>query len=54
MHEGEVVDHDPDFTVLRQRIRQQYGHTPVMITHVEGQPEYPLTRRRFQRENGAS
>jgi hypothetical protein len=52
VHEGQVVDHDPDFAALRRRIHQQYGHTPVMITRVEEQPERPLIRRGFQRENG--
>lgn len=32
MHEGQVVDHDPDFEVLYQWVRQQFEHTPVMIT----------------------
>ena len=54
MREGQIVDHDPDFATLRQRIRQQYRHTPVMITLVEAQPERPLTRRGFQRETGDS
>jgi hypothetical protein len=52
MLEGQVVDHDPDFTVLRQRIRQQYGHTPVMIILVEDQSIHPLSRRGFRQENG--
>ncbi len=54
IHKGQVVDHDPEFTALRRRIRQRYGHTPVMITLVEELPERPLTRRGFQRENGDS
>lgn len=54
VHEGQVVDHDRDFAALRRRTRQQYGHTPVMITHVDELPERPLTRRGFQRENGDS
>ena len=52
VHDGQVVDHGPDFTVLRRRVRQQYGRIPVMITQVAEQSEQPLTRRGFQHENG--
>ncbi len=47
MHEGQVVDHDTDFQVLRQRIRRRFGHTPILITLVEDLPERPVTRRGF-------
>ena len=32
MHEGQVVDHDADFAELYQRVRAQFGRTPIMIT----------------------
>jgi hypothetical protein len=54
VHEGQVADHDSDFAALRRRIRQQYGHTPVMITRVEEQSERLLTRRGFQLDNEIS
>ncbi len=50
MREGQVVDHDPDFSILYGRIRQRFGQTPVMITRVEKEPETTLTRRGFRIE----
>lgn len=47
MHEGEVVDHDADFQALRQRVRQRFGPTPVMMMLVEETAEPVLTRRGF-------
>ncbi|HEX6384898.1 MAG TPA: DUF5678 domain-containing protein [Anaerolineae bacterium] len=35
MHDGQVVDSDSDFHSLYRRVRQRFGHTPVMITLVE-------------------
>jgi glutamyl-tRNA reductase len=51
MHDGQVIDHDGDFTVLRQRVRQQFGRMPVMITLVEAVPAPPLTRKSFTLQN---
>lgn len=50
MHGGQVVDHDSDVTVLRERVRQRFGRRPVMITWVEEVAEPPLIRRGFQQE----
>ena len=50
MHDGQVVDHDSDFQLLRQRIRQRYGNTAVMMTRVEENGEPTLTRRGFRVE----
>ena len=50
MHNGEVVDHDMDVTVLRQRVHQQLGRRPVMITLVEEVAERPLVRHGFRLE----
>ena len=50
MRNGQVVDHDPDFQTLRQRIRQCFGRTPVMITLVEDVAERPLIRHGFRME----
>jgi hypothetical protein len=47
MHNGEVVDHDMDVTVLRQRVRQRLGRKPVMITMVEEDAERPLVWHGF-------
>lgn len=53
MHKGQVVDHDPDLQTLRQRVRQQFGRTAVMITQVEEVAEPELTRRGFRSEASA-
>ena len=50
MHNGEVVDHDMDVTVLRQRVHQRLGRKPVMITMVEENAERPLVRHGFRLE----
>jgi len=38
IHEGRLVDHDPDVVALVKRIRQRFGRTPVMIAQVEDAP----------------
>lgn len=38
MHNGEVIDHDPDEVALSQRVRAQYGKEPVLITPVLPEP----------------
>ena len=53
MHNGQVVDHDADFQALRQRIRQRFGRTPVMITLVEDVAERPLVRHGFRMETAS-
>ena len=48
MQNGAVLDHDSDFAVLRQRIRQKFGDAPIMITLVTDEPGQILTRRGFR------
>jgi glutamyl-tRNA reductase len=50
MHEGQVVDQDPDLGALRHRVRQKFGRTPIMMTRVEDTAEQPLIRHGFQME----
>jgi hypothetical protein len=50
MSDGQVVDSDADFHTLRKRVRQRFGHTPVMITLVEEVVERPLVRHGFRME----
>ena len=50
MRDGQVVDHDADFQALHQRIRQQFGRAPVMITLVEDVAERTLVRHGFRAE----
>jgi hypothetical protein len=35
VHERQVVDHDPDQRTLYLRIRQRFGHRPVLIVHAD-------------------
>jgi len=50
MHDGRLVDSDDDFPALRQRIRQRFGRTPVMMTRVEETVEHPVVRHGFRLE----
>ena len=50
MHKEQVVDHDVDFPALRQRVRQRFGRTAVMITLVDESAEATLVRRGFRLE----
>ncbi len=49
---GQVIDYDVNFPTLRQRVRQQFGRLPVMITLVEEEPDRPLTRHGHIAETG--
>jgi len=53
MQNGKVIDHDPNFVLLRQRIRKQYANSPVMITLVEEAPIPTLVRHGFCQETTA-
>lgn len=53
MHNERVVDHDPDFNRLRQRVRERFGHTAVMISLVEEATEPTLVRRGFRTGKGS-
>ena len=52
MHEGQVIDHDPDVRTLHLRIFAQLGHTPVLLKKVTEEPERELVFRspRFERD----
>lgn len=50
MRDGQVVDHDADFQVLRQRVRQRFADAPVMMTLVEPVAEPVLTWQGFRVE----
>lgn len=51
IHNGELVDHDPDRRTLSQRVRQKYGNLAVLITPVEERPEreFLMLSPRFER-----
>lgn len=44
LHNGKVVDHDADFTLLRARVRQRWPDTAVMITLVTEESQPTLER----------
>lgn len=39
VHDGQVVDADPDRVALYQRVRQRFGKTPVLIREVAADPD---------------
>lgn len=44
VHEGKVVDHDPDQRTLYLRVRSRYGNQPVLIVKAdwEASPEFTI------------
>ena len=54
IHNGQVVDHDKDFQSLHNRVRQRFGHRPVLLRRVEAEPERVLTFRSPRLERGQS
>jgi len=54
MHDGQIVDHDADFQILHQRIRQRFDRTPILITVVEDDPESSFIRHGFRMEAARS
>lgn len=38
IHEGQLVDHDPDAMTLARRVHQKYGRAPILITQVHDKP----------------
>ena len=45
VHHGEVVDHDPDQTIVALRINKQYPDTAVLIKKVSTDPDKILHMR---------
>lgn len=50
MHQGVVIDHGEDFAQLRQRVRQQFPDTAVMITLVTEDATPVLERKGVEME----
>ena len=48
IHQRQVVDHDRDEQVLRQRIRAQYGKQPVLVAPSRGRREWRLVSTRLE------
>ena len=51
VHDGQVVDHDPDQRALYLRVRARFGHTPVLIVWADwdGPPVYTIHSPRLER-----
>jgi glutamyl-tRNA reductase len=45
MHQGKVVDHDPDLRTLHLRVFERLGHTPVLLKRVSDEPKRELIFR---------
>ena len=45
VHDGQVIDHDPDLRTLHLRVYQQLGHVPVLLKQVSDQPDPVLQFR---------
>lgn len=41
IYQGALVDHDPDLTALRRRIRAKFGQTPVLQREVTQEAKLP-------------
>lgn len=54
LHEGRVIDHDPDLRALHLRVFEKVGHTPVLLKLVTAEPERAMVFRSPRQErNGA-
>ncbi len=42
IHQGQLVDHGPEFEALHRRIRRQFGRQAVLIRRVTPEPERVL------------
>jgi hypothetical protein len=54
VHQGRIIDHDPDLRALHLRVFEKVGHTPVLLKQVTAEPERELVFRspRLERRMG--
>ncbi len=52
LHNGQVVDHDPQFEALHGRIRERFGPKPILLRQVTTETERILTMRSPHLERG--
>lgn len=45
IHQGKVIDHDPDLRTLHLRVYEKLGRTPVLLKRVTDEPERELIFR---------
>jgi hypothetical protein len=45
VHNGAVIDHDPDLRTLHLRVYEEYGRNPILLKHVVAGPERELVIR---------
>ena len=50
VHDGRVIDHDPDQREPYVRVRRQYGAAPVLIVHADWDRPPEFVFRRFSLE----
>jgi hypothetical protein len=51
VHDGQIIDHDPDLRVLHLRVHQKLGQVPVLLKQVSDQPDRILQFRSPRLEN---
>lgn len=54
IHQGEVIDHDPNLRALHLRVFARLGHTPVLLKRVTDEPERELMFRSPRLERSGS
>ena len=54
IHNGQVIDHDPDLRTLHLRVFDRLGHTPVLLKQVTTEPERELVFRSPRLERNRS
>ena len=54
MHQGSVIDHDPDLRALHLRVFAQVRHTPVLLKQVTAEAERELVFRSPRFERGSA
>ncbi len=52
IHQGQVIDHDPNLRTLHLRVFDRLGHTPVLLKWVGDEPERELIFRSTHFERG--
>ena len=54
LHQGQVVDHDPDIVCLEQRVAEKLGDVAVLIAPVTGEPRRDVSTVSFRMEPRAT